>query len=82
MTAKQFILKRNFTVALTKKEEETYFTSMLQPSEYLKLMDEYASYVLSVAVEKAEIAIEETADNPYDHYIIVDKDSILNCLKD
>ena len=62
MKAKQFILKRNFTVALTKKEEETYFTSMLQPSEYLKLMDEYASYVLSVAVEKAEIEVKKKSN--------------------
>lgn len=77
MTAKQFILKRNFTVALTKKEEETYFTSMLQPSEYLKLMDEYASYVLSVAVEKAEIDYGDEYEP-----ILVNKESILNCLKD
>ncbi len=77
MTAKQFILKRNFTVALTKKEEETYFTSMLQPSEYLKLMDEYASYVLSVAAEKAEIDYGDEYEP-----ILVNKESILNCLKD
>lgn len=77
MKAKQFILKRNFTVALTKKEEETYFTSMLQPSEYLKLMDEYASYVLSVAAEKAEIDYGDEYEP-----ILVNKESILNCLKD
>ena len=99
MTAKQFILKRNFTVALTKKEEETYFTSMLQPSEYLKLMDEYASYVLSVAAEKAKIAMKKKSNYgthrkwqnvkedevdlfAYEVMYFVDKNSILNCLKD
>lgn len=81
MTARQFILKRNFTVALTKKEEETYFTSMLQPSEYLKLMDEYASYVLSVAAEKVdkmEVTRYDTHKNINNQY----KETILNCLKD
>lgn len=78
MTARQFILKRNFTVALTKKEEETYFT-MLQSSEYLKFMEEYASYVLSVAAEKAETAI---VGDSAKYYIGIDKNSILNCLID
>lgn len=82
LTPEEFIISRNFTSSLTKKEQKTYFDSMISHSGYIKAMEEYADYVLSIAAEKAETTIEETAEDPYDHYIIVDKQSILNCLKD
>jgi|GEM_PF-4872655 len=44
-------------------------------------LEEYMGIVLKIAAEKAETTIEESSDNPYDHYIVVDKESILNYLK-
>ena len=60
MTGEQF---------LKSKEPNTY----IFPSEWL---DEYASLVLSIAAEKAEVNVKDY--NDYE----VDKKSILNCLKD
>lgn len=50
------------------------------PNLWLNIED-YVNYVLSIAAKKAKTTIEETSDDPYDHYIVVDKDSIINCLK-
>lgn len=72
MTAHEFLISKG-VVSL----KESYSVYGIQ-----KWLEEYANIVLSVAAEKAETTIEETADDPYDHYIIVDKQSILNCLKD
>lgn len=47
----------------------------------LQAMEKYAEEVLKIAAEKATMALEESSDDPYDHYAIVDKNSILNCLK-
>lgn len=76
MTPEEFIISRNFTTPLTKKEQKVYFDSMISHSGYIKAMEEYASYVLSIAAEKAEIT-----QDLYTDIISVDKDSILNCLK-
>lgn len=50
------------------------FYTIEQIDSYLK---EYASYVLSVAAEKAEIDYGDEYEP-----ILVNKESILNCLKD
>ena len=77
MTPEEFIISRNFTTPLTKKEQKSYFDSMISHSGYIKAMEEYASYVLSVAAEKAEIDYGDEYEP-----ILVNKESILNCLKD
>lgn len=59
-------------------------TSFFKEGHYFVIkeaMKEYAEEVLKIAAEKATITLEESSNDPYDHYAIVDKDSILNCLK-
>lgn len=63
MTPEEFIMSINFTQTLTQKEREIYFESMLSHIGYVKAMEEYADYVLSIAAEKAETTIEEVSDD-------------------
>ena len=99
LTPEEFIISRNFTSPLTKKEQKTYFNSMISHSGYIKAMGEYADYVLSIAAEKAKIDMKKKSNYgksrkwqkvkedevdlfAYEVMYFVDKNSILNCLKD
>lgn len=66
MTAHEFLISKK-VVSL----KETYSVYEIQ-----KWLEEYAQTVLNIAAEKAET----TFDSAYN--VIVDKDSIINCLKD
>lgn len=62
LTPEEFIISRNFTSSLTKKEQKTYFDSMISHSGYIKAMEEYADYVLSIAAKKAEIEVKKKSN--------------------